>query len=321
MIKTLRITSVVAAILAGIFFVFSVFFGVRSDESIEEFLSSPSVIEQFKNAVGNETKANESRISPLVQQADAFRLYLNPPEPKTPRPPIGPGTTAIARQPAVTPIFPVIATSVNEARPELSLALIDEPGKGLHWVRPSDKVGHLSIEQIKSGLLVVKGTNETFELVAEQKPQKNFLEEQPPVSTVPAAPTAPTGPRSGFSASSRRRTSLAATRSRPPQPPPPPRDPEEDAKLEELVSRLKDLRRSYKSDKTDSGPNDEEKAAMMDELISNFKSSRVSAEEAQRLDKLGKTLKDAIDPNRSLPEIDSSPTEASLPTPDGSAQE
>ena len=49
MIKTLRITSVVAAILAVILFIFPVVFGGRSDERIEGFLNSPSVIEKFNH--------------------------------------------------------------------------------------------------------------------------------------------------------------------------------------------------------------------------------------------------------------------------------
>ena len=78
MIKTLRIASVVAAILAVIFLVLAVVFGVRSDERVEGFLNSPSVIEQFNTAIGNQAKTSESRSSPLVQQATAFALYLNP---------------------------------------------------------------------------------------------------------------------------------------------------------------------------------------------------------------------------------------------------
>jgi len=72
MIKTLRITSVVAAILAGVFFVFPVIYGVRSDERIDEFLKLPSVKEKFEDAADSKTKTGESRESPLVKQAVDF---------------------------------------------------------------------------------------------------------------------------------------------------------------------------------------------------------------------------------------------------------
>lgn len=301
MINTLRITSVVAAILAGIFFVFPVFFGVRSDESLDAFLASPGVIEKFNSAAGDKAKTSESRVSPLVQQAEAYALYLNPPKPRIPNTPRGPATTAVARQPAVTPRFVVIGTSVHESRPELSLALIDQPGKGLYWVKQSSTVGHLKIEQIKNGLVVVQGTGGTFELAAQQKPQRNFLEEGPPVSTGSTVPTGPMPSSPASSVSGRRGPSFRAASSKPPQPQ---RSAEEDKKLEELVSRLKDLRRSYESDKTDSGPNDEEKAALTEKLISGFKSSRVTNEEAERLDDLGQEMEDT----NAEPNLPSQPT-------------
>ncbi len=284
MIKTLRITSVVAVVVAGVFFVFPVLFGARSDESLDEFLNSPSVIEEFRNATGNTAATEDSRVSPLVQQAKAFGLYLNPPEPERPSTPVGPEVRPIKPRPTVTPKFNVIGTSTCEDHPELSLALVDEPGKGLHWVRQASKVGHLSIEQIKDGLVVVKGSEGTFELVAEQIPQKNFLEEAPPVS---ARPSGRSVSRPAAGPSGRMRANIARRASRPTQPQ---RSAEEDARLEELITKLRSLRESSESDKTDSEPNDARKAELVEKLISNFKSSRVSAEEAEKLDDLGETL-------------------------------
>jgi len=88
MIKTLRITSFVAVILAVVFFVFPVIFGVRGDEQVEQFLSSPGVIEKFSKAKGDKDRRSESQISPLVKEAQAFALYLNPPPKKTASRPI-----------------------------------------------------------------------------------------------------------------------------------------------------------------------------------------------------------------------------------------
>ena len=84
MVKTLRITSVVAAIAAVVFIVFPGVFGARSDKQISEFLSRPGVVEKFKQAKGSKGKAVKDKVSPLVKAAKAFALYLNPPKPPKP---------------------------------------------------------------------------------------------------------------------------------------------------------------------------------------------------------------------------------------------
>ena len=85
MIKTLRITSITAAILAVVFFILPTVFGIRSDKQSEQFLNSVGAIEKFNEAKGNKSRKSEERTSPLVKQAKAFSLYLNPP-PKLQKP-------------------------------------------------------------------------------------------------------------------------------------------------------------------------------------------------------------------------------------------
>jgi len=310
MIKTLRITTIVAAILAVIFFAFVVVCGVRSDENMEELLNSPGVIEKFNKSAPDKAKTSQS--SPLVQQATSFALYLNPPAPKTPKTATG-GTTITPRGPAVTPQFKVKGTCYYKGRPELSLVLIDEPGKGLRWVRQSSKVGHLLIEQVKDGLVVVKDGSGTFELIAEQQPEPSLLEG---ASAVPLKRTGfpsqaelsgrapvPTGSKSAVPFPTPWRTGPGVTDSKIKIPQAKDMSPEKDAKMNELIERLRQIQNSFKSDKTGSGTSAKEKAEMMEILISKFKSSRLSAEEAKKLSTLGKKLKkDMEEPNRSGPE-------------------
>jgi len=307
MIKTLRITSIVAAVLAVIFvifFVFPVVFGVSSDDRIKELLNSPGVIEKFNlQAVGNKASGAANQSSPLVQQAGAFALYLNPPKPKTPSSAKG-LPAGIARGTAVTPKFKVLGTSFYEGRPELSIALIDEPGKGLHWVRQSGKVGHLLIEQVKDGIVVFNDGNGTFEQKAEQKQELSLLEGDPAVrperADVSRSTSGAAGSRPALPASRRTDTGIKRPTGRVPQPR---RTAEEDAKMKELVERLREIQESFKSDKAGSGPIAKEKAAMMENLISEFRSSRLSAEETERLSNLGKELEKFMEePNRSVPE-------------------
>ncbi|MHC4556432.1 MAG: hypothetical protein ACYTFW_12385 [Planctomycetota bacterium] len=318
MINTLRITSIIAAILAGIFFVFPVVFGVRSDESLEKFLNSPGVIEKFNSAAGDKARQGGSRVSPLVQQAEAFGLYLNPPKPQIAKTQAEQKTTITQDMP-VTPKFTVLGTCFYNGRPEMSLALIDEPGKGLHWVRQSSKVGHLLIEEVKDGLVVVKGSKGTFERPVEQKPKTNLPKGAAPVSAGPRSQSRLRSSSPPLRSSSpplgRVPAGVSSTRSKPPSRPQ--RSAEETAKLEELVGKLKNLQRSSTSDKTSSGPSEKEKAALVEKLISNFKSTRISDEEAKKLDNLGKNLKDIReDPNRSGPTTNKDKVEAEPGKPD-----
>lgn len=310
MIKTLRITSVVAAILAGIFFVFPVVYGVRSDERIDEFLKQPSVREKFEDVADNKAKAVDSRVSPLVEQAETFAMYLNPVKAAEQKTSIESRTTSISDKLPVTPKFiKVFATSYFAENPDLSLALIDEPGRGRHWVRRSSKVGHLLIEQVKDGLVIVKGGQEIFELEIEK-----MTETTSPIRTSPTSllkqgqsPSTSASPVSGRAAAGFRRTTN--------MPQKPQGDGDDDEKMGQLMDKLKDLKNSPVSDKTDSGLSTEERAARIEELIAKFKSTRVSTEESKKLGNIGEELKDIQkDTDSPLPEADnvtdSPPSEA-----------
>jgi len=173
----------------------------------------------------------------------------------------------------------------------MSLALIDEPGKGRHWVKPSSKVGHLYIEQIKDGLVVVSGGKESFEVAIEESTVKS-------VSTVPGRTrsqgslTKPALPVSGRGTPSVSKLSRTA---------PTPKEPDEqerNARAKALIEKLRGLQKDAISDQA-TGVNDKEKAARIERLISQYQSTRISPEEAKKLGNLGKTSKDdTSDPNR-----------------------
>jgi len=313
MIKTLRITSVVAAILAGIFFVFPVVFGVRSDEQIDAFVSSPGVREKFEAAASSKEKSNESQASPLVQQAEAFAMYLNPPKPNPLASQAPKGASIIRPMPGTTPKFKLFGTMYFESNPGLSQAFIDEPGRGRHWIRQSDKVGHLLIERVKDGLVVVKSSEETFEIAVEKNPEAAAPNVMSPVS-------AQTASQSRFrpALSSAAKTSSGALGvARPIQQP---RRPQDDAKLEELARKLIDVQRSSTSDKSDQALSEAEKTSRTLELISQYKSAtratRVTPNEAKKLGNLGETLESTQgDPNQILPAEDHPKGEANPPEP------
>lgn len=287
MIKTLRITSILAAALAITivgFFVFRIVYGVQSDEKIKDFLSSPGVIEKFKKAEGNRSKTSSGQNPPLVQQAQAFSLYLNPPVSKNTQ--VGRNATNISAQLKTTPKFPVIGISYYEGRPEMSMALIDEPGKGIHWVKQSTTVGHFFIEQIKNDLVIVKSGTETFKLAAEREPSNSKSPPQSNSSSVSKKPDNTVTSRIRTPLPSRSRSIISRTPTKSPQPQ---ENTDKSEKLEELYSKLKDIQIS--SDKTDSELSEEERAKQIENIISNFKTSYVSPEEAEKLENLGEQLK------------------------------
>jgi hypothetical protein len=280
MIKTLRITSIIAVIAAGILFVFPVFFGVRSDGQIKQLLSSPGVIERFKETAGTKIKENGNQVSPLVRQAEAFALVINPPPKSRPAAPASAGPTEPRPPASVAPKFTLVATSFHQSNPDMSLAFIDEPGKGLHWVRRSGEVGHLVIEQIKDGVVVVRDGQRTFEVSYDQKPANVSLLE---------------GSASG--ATSIQPTLTAASALPPPalasQEAAGEANPEEAAALEKLIEQLASLQKGSKSDKTGGDTSEEGAAALMEKLMGEFQATRVGPEEAKKLDGLGKELEKA----------------------------
>ena len=291
MIKTLRITSILAAALAVVlvgFFVFRIVHGIGGNENVREFLSSPGVIEKFKTAEGNRTNTIVGQTSPLVKQAQAFALYLNPPASKTRNPKIGSGTSTISAQVDVTPKFKVVGISYYEGRPEMSMALIDEPGKGIHWVKQSTTVGHLRIEQVKNDLVIVKSSKETFNLTPERKKpeDKNRITGSSSVSKKPAGTVSSSTSR--VQPPSRNRNLVKRV---PRKPLPTKQTAEKTKELEKLYEDLKELKDN--SDGTDSGLSEEERAEQIEKIISSFKASYVSPEEAKKLDDLAEQLKNA----------------------------
>ena len=167
MLKTLRITSLLVAVAALAVIVTLGILGMRGDKEIEAYLSKPSAVDMFRKGVKPDT-APADKISPLVTQAQKFTLRINPPKAKprtavTTRP--TPSRTAPNRgEPvptvsgpkiAVNAKFKLTATCRYEDDPERSLALLNITSKGNEWFRQGDKIGNLTIHEIKDGSIVL----------------------------------------------------------------------------------------------------------------------------------------------------------------------
>jgi hypothetical protein len=173
MVKTLHMFSILTLISAG--FVFAVFIacGSRADPHAEQILAS-SVIERYRQAGGNGTQDDRHQTSPLVQQAQAFALYLNPPSPPkrnltaslpekqgiiTPVPEV--------RPPSSSPKFELRGISYYRSRPAESMALVWEPGSGHRWVKQGTQLGHFFVEQVNSRSILYRDGQRTHEMALE----------------------------------------------------------------------------------------------------------------------------------------------------------
>jgi hypothetical protein len=132
MVRTLRITSIIVAFIAAVFIVLLVIFALRGDGEMRKFLARSGAIEKFRS-LAKKAPASVEKVSPLITQAKAFALKLNPPKPKVVKPPKQTAKIPVEQKPAI-PIpkveqinarFKLVGTCKYEQDPEKSLALLD----------------------------------------------------------------------------------------------------------------------------------------------------------------------------------------------------
>jgi hypothetical protein len=306
MTKALRITSIAVAAAAVLLIALPAVFSSGMDEQTQSLLNSPGVLESLEKTTA---LADAGTVSPLVQQARDFAKYLNPPPPPKPKRP----APARSSRPAVRPQkvsarFELLGTSYYALRPEMSLALIDEPGRGLRWIRQSSKIGHLVVEEVKDGRVVIRDGTRTYELQAERVPKRNLVKSESPYSAeAPAAlppsavPASPSRPQRSSTRIDAHRNGTDAGPSRPPENVQISRelDAAEVAIFDQFIKETEDIE----------DPNEwlERADKLMERLA---KASRVTEQEASLLDELGEELQDAnedsSDPNAEPePEADS----------------
>ncbi len=186
MIKTLRITSIIAATAATVLLALPAFYGVRNDPEIEEFLKSPGIVEKY-TSIKDQRPNKRDTDSPLVAAASQYKKLIDPP-PAPAQPKVTSGTAAqqasTAPAPQITTAkFDLVATSYFSSKPEKSFALIDEAGKGLHWVKQGSTVGHVIIDKVKDGAIVLKEGQRTSEMTVKTQELWRKLVKNPPPST------------------------------------------------------------------------------------------------------------------------------------------
>ncbi|MEE9365682.1 MAG: hypothetical protein V3W44_03250, partial [Dehalococcoidales bacterium] len=85
MITTLKITTVLAALICVCMVGFVGAFGLKGDPEARKLLDKPSFVDQLKKVI-TVAKADSGEMSPLVREAQFFAKRINPPAP--PKPPV-----------------------------------------------------------------------------------------------------------------------------------------------------------------------------------------------------------------------------------------
>ena len=173
MVKALHALSVLSLISAGVVFVLCVAQQLQGAPEIER---NPglSIIEKFSRVGRPSEKNDHETLSPLVEQAKAFSLYLNPPQPPksrdAPAPKLSLKQTITTARPAKSkPKFTLVATSYYRSRPEKSMALVSEPGKETRWIKQGANLGHFIVEKVERGTIVYRDGDRLREMAVDTK--------------------------------------------------------------------------------------------------------------------------------------------------------
>lgn len=170
MIRMLHAIGVLSLAAAALAVVLCVTDG-RQDDSHMEQAAKPSAVERFKQAAGGRVEDTQATLSPLIQQAQAFALYLDPPvhAERTQRAVIHPtlrrsgmsAPSSEVRPVSVAARFELHGISYYRSDPRRSLALVCERDGKRRWVREGTQLGHTTIERINGDSIVYRDGAQT----------------------------------------------------------------------------------------------------------------------------------------------------------------
>jgi hypothetical protein len=154
-------------------------FGLAGDPDVAALLLSPGACEAWQTrSLPRDSTHDGLNKSPLIREAERLALFLNPPQAKPARLEHRTASLTAAAATAQTPApsirpklstakFTLHATSYYPSSPDESIALIDEPGKGLHWIRQGSRVGHVEIQEIRTGVIFLRDGQRSQEMHVE----------------------------------------------------------------------------------------------------------------------------------------------------------
>jgi hypothetical protein len=154
MIRIMHILSLLSFVTAGLVLGLYVTETLRGDSSGDP-VTGPGAVERLRQSHAG--KGTESDcLPPLLQEAQALALYLNPPRttsatvtaPKSETAAPLPVKTISNVTPASAPKFELHGISYYRQKPDQSMALVLEPDGTRRWVHPGEQLGHLTVERI-----------------------------------------------------------------------------------------------------------------------------------------------------------------------------
>ena len=317
MIKMLKISSVILAVLAIAIFAIPAISGANDKEAGKG--GYVNVLEKFRQTHDSKAATQQGK-PPLVIEAEKFALYLDPPAPKAPpRPQNTAASQTVASAPRpeiVNSKYPLKGTCYSKDNPDASFALIDIPGKGLRWKKQGSKIDHLVIEEIRDGVVVYSDGTRTFEEHAEKSVEQNMVKaiihadgtreelvtnmlsmpvvpqinSNSPVS-VSAPPQTPQSSNvvANSPTSSRRKTAS-------PRPAPPAASENEDEMFQKLMQQLEEMNEEAANSGQEQIPDE-----LFDALAEGVGDVSVSPEESAELEVLGEDLKEESAPESESP--------------------
>lgn len=302
MVRLLRISGVAALALAGLVLV-SILgpvrplgLGITADQGAARFLDSPSAVERFRILQGDQAPDTQDTTPAVVREAEALADIINPravatpnPGPVTPKPTQGP---VVSKPVPSTAKFGLIGVCHSPSDPQNSFAYIRLPDNTCQWVKQGSQVGHLTVQEIRDGSILCLDGQQMNEMPVESLVDTASLLETGKASSLPVVSTLGAGgtPRPGLPTPSPDRTTVSVS-----SPASSRLTEQEQQGLSDLVQRLRQELQSGRAGDSNATPG--QRTAAIGKLISEYKSSRVSPEEAQKLESLGEQLNEGqIDP-------------------------
>ena len=173
MVKVLYVISILCLVSAGLLFGSC---GVQWMQGVPLDKRDPwlPATERLRQSLNHHDKA---AASPLLEQAEALALYLNPPKPLPRKEASLPAVSAplvspvpAPRPPSPTPQFRILAISYYRSNPQKSLAMVWDAKKGGYWIKPGDRLGHFVVERIEREAVIYRDGDQLRQMAVAVKP-------------------------------------------------------------------------------------------------------------------------------------------------------
>lgn len=174
MVNTLRITSILAGLLAIALLSLSTVYAIQKqgegDPEVAILLDAPSAFDVFQRAHKQEASTQKDKEPTLVIEARKF-VSVPPVEKvnQVKRDRADKGPVARSKRPAVSAKFELLAINYFASDSSLCSILIRDTAQKHTWLNIGDTYGHQTIKEIKKNEVVLEGNNDQLETMTIQE--------------------------------------------------------------------------------------------------------------------------------------------------------